>query len=70
MTQSSTQGYGDSLGRGKLPQVETPSPRLFGRGSSWVRRSPDPAPPRPYSRCVGRPAFLDLSERVVGVQAM
>ena len=32
-----TQGCGDSLGRGKLPQVETPSARLFGRGSPRTR---------------------------------
>jgi len=53
-----TQGCGDSLGRGNLPQVETPSAQLFGRGSSRVCRSPDQAPPRPYARCVGRPAFI------------
>jgi transposase len=26
-------------------------------------RSTDPAPSRPYSRCVGRPAFIDASDR-------
>jgi transposase IS66 family protein len=56
---------GDSLGRGKLPQVETPSARLSGRGSPRVCRSPDPAPPSPYSRSVGHPAFMDSSDRVV-----
>ncbi len=29
-------GRGHSLGRRKLPHVETSSPRLFGRGSPWV----------------------------------
>ena len=47
-----TQGCGDSVGRGKLPQVETPSARLFGRGSARVFRSPDPEAPGLYSRCV------------------
>ena len=31
-----TQGRGDSLGRGKLPQVETPSARLSRHGSAGV----------------------------------
>ena len=26
---------------------------------NWPFRMPDPAPLRPYSRCVGRPAFID-----------
>ena len=60
-----TQGCGNSLGRGKLPPVETPSARLFGRGSPRVCRSPGPAPPRPYSCCVGRPAFIDSSDEVI-----
>jgi hypothetical protein len=45
-----------------LPLVETPSARLFGRSSPRVCRSPDPAPPRAYARCVGRPAFIDPSD--------
>jgi hypothetical protein len=53
------------VGRGKLLPVETPSARLFGRGSPRVCRSPDPAPPRPYSCCVGRPAFIDSSDEVI-----
>jgi hypothetical protein len=32
-----TKGGGDSLGRGKLPQVETPGARLSGRGSPRTR---------------------------------
>jgi hypothetical protein len=40
-----TQSCGDSLGRGKLPQVETPGARLLGRVPPRVCRSPDPAPP-------------------------
>jgi hypothetical protein len=31
--------------------VETPGARLLGPRPSRVGRSPDPAPPRPYSRC-------------------
>jgi hypothetical protein len=33
-------------------------------------RSPDPVPSRPYSRCVGRPAFIDSHDRVVWVKAI
>jgi hypothetical protein len=29
-------------------------------------RSPDPVPPRPYSRSVGRPTFIDSSNRATG----
>ena len=32
--------------------------RLLGCGSPRVCRSPDPAPPRPYSRCVVRPSSV------------
>jgi hypothetical protein len=32
----------------KLSTVETPSARLFGRGSPRTCRSTDPAAPRPY----------------------
>jgi hypothetical protein len=32
------------------------------RDSPRASRSPDPVPPRPYSRCVGRPAFIDSSD--------
>jgi len=32
-------------------------------GFSPACRSPDPVPSRPYSRCVGRPAFIDASDR-------
>jgi hypothetical protein len=46
------------------------SARLFGRGAPWVCRSPDPAPPRPYSRCVGSPAYIDSNDRVVSTKAM
>jgi hypothetical protein len=64
-----TQGCCDSLDRGKLPQVETPSARLLGRGFPRVCRSPDPAPPRPHSHCVGRPAFIDPSDGFVSGKA-
>ena len=40
-------------------QAETPGTRLFGRGPPRVCRISGPAPPGPYSRCVGRPAFID-----------
>ena len=46
---------------GKLPQVETPSAGLLGPRSPRVCRSPDPAPPRPYSRCVGLPGVRRLT---------
>jgi hypothetical protein len=62
-----TKGCSDSLDRGKLPQVETPSSRLSGRGSPRACRSPDPPPTRPYTRCVGRPAFLDSSDLGISV---
>jgi hypothetical protein len=57
-----SQGCGDSLGRGKLPQVETSGARLSRRGSPRVWRSPDPVPPRAHSRCVGGPAFMKPSD--------
>jgi len=37
---------------------------------SRPRRSPGPAPPRPYSRCVGRPAFIDSSDGSVSVKVI
>jgi len=36
--------------------------------SPWACRSPDPVPSRPYSRCVGRPAFIDSSDRGIGMK--
>ena len=42
--------------------------RLLFRDSPRACRSPDPVPPRPYSRCVGRPAFIDSSNR--GISAI
>jgi hypothetical protein len=44
--------------------------RLFGRGSPRLRRFPDPAPPRAYSHCVGRPAFIDSSGGSVNVKVI
>jgi len=32
-------------------------------------RSRDPAPSRPYSRCLGRPGFVDSNDRFVAVIA-
>jgi transposase IS66 family protein len=61
-----TEGCGDSFNSGKLPTVKTPGARLFGRGSSRACRTLDPAPPTPYSSCVGRPTFIDSNDRVVG----
>src|ERR1700751_4743403 len=51
---SGTEGCSDSLGRGKLPQVESPSARLLFDDSPRACRSPDQVPSRPYSRCVDR----------------
>ena len=59
-----TEGCSDSLGRRKLPQAESAGARLLFRDSSRDCRSPDPVPPRPYSRCVGRPTVIDSSNRV------
>ena len=63
-----TEGCGDSLGRGKLPQAESPGARLFFRDSRRACRSPDPAPSGTYSICVGRPAFIDSSDQGIGVK--
>jgi hypothetical protein len=41
------------FGGGKLPQTETRSARLYGRGSSRTRRPPDSASAKPYPRCLG-----------------
>src|SRR5208282_1667898 len=60
---SGTEGCGDSLGRGKLPSAASPGARLLFHDSPRACRSPDPVPSRPYSRCVGRPAFIDSSDR-------
>ena len=38
--------------------------------SPQASRSPDPVPPRPCSRAVGSPAFIDSSDGVVGAKAM
>jgi hypothetical protein len=65
---SGTEGCGDSLGRGMLPSAASPGARLLLRDSPWACRSPDPMPSRPYSRCVGRPAFIDESSRGSGVE--
>ena len=51
---------GDSLGRGKLPSVENLRSLLPGSDSSRTCRCHNPAPSRPYSRCVGRPAFYGV----------
>jgi hypothetical protein len=61
-----TEGWGDPFNSGKLPTVKTPGARRFGRGSSRACRSLDPAPPTPYSSCVGRPTFIDSNDRVGG----
>jgi hypothetical protein len=54
-------------GRGKRPQAESPGARLLFRYSPRACRSPDPAPPRPYSSCVGRPAFIGSSDPVIAL---
>jgi choline dehydrogenase-like flavoprotein len=41
------------------------SARLLFRDSARACRSPDPVPPRPYSRFVGRAAFIDRGVRVI-----
>jgi transposase len=51
--------------RGKLPQAASPGARLLFHDSPGACRSPDPVPPRPYSRCVGRPASMN---QATGVQ--
>jgi hypothetical protein len=58
---SGTEGCSDSLGRGKLRSAASPGARLSDRGPSRTRRSQYPAPPRAYSHCVARPAFMDPS---------
>ena len=60
-----TEGRGDSLGRGKLPSAASPGARLLFHDSPRACRSPDPAPPRPYSRCVGRRALIDRGFSVI-----
>src|ERR1700687_2410561 len=62
------QSCGDSLGRGELSSVESLRARLFFRDSPRACRSPDPVPSRPYSCCVGRPTFIDSSNR--GISAI
>ena len=59
---SGTEGCGDSLGRGKLRSAASPGARLLFHDSPRACRSPDQVPFRPYSRCVGRPAFIDSSD--------
>jgi transposase len=54
----------------ELSSVESLRAPLSGSGSPRIWRSPDPAPPRPYSRRVGCPAFIDSSERVVSMKAI
>jgi len=61
-----TEGCSNFFSRGKLPQAESPGARLFFRDSPRACRSPDPVPPQPYSRCVGRPAFIDRGISVKG----
>jgi Transposase IS66 family len=49
-----------------LPQAESPGARLLFCDSPRTCRFPDPAPPRPYSRSVGRPALMNPSNGVQG----
>jgi hypothetical protein len=65
---SGTEGCSDSLGRGKLPSTASSGARLLFHGSPRACRSPDPVPSRPYSRCVGRPAFIYASDRGISVK--
>ena len=63
-----TEGCGDSLGRGKLPSAESSAARLFFHDSPRSCRSPDRVPSKPYSRCVGRPAFYPSRASAVWVE--
>src|ERR1700736_218026 len=67
---SGTEGCGDSLGRGKVPQAKSPGAPLLFRDSPRACRSPDPAPPERYSLCVGRSLFKDSSDRGPGVKVI
>jgi hypothetical protein len=49
--QAGPKGCGDSLGRGKLREVETSGARPSRCGSPRVWLFPDPVPPRYHSRC-------------------
>jgi hypothetical protein len=40
-------------------QGTRPGARLLFHDSPRASRSSDPVPPRPYSRCVGRPASIN-----------
>jgi hypothetical protein len=60
------EGGSDSLGRGKLPSAASPGARLLFHDSPRACQFPDPVPSRPYSRCVGRPGFID--SRDVGIR--
>jgi Transposase IS66 family len=49
-------------------QLQVPVRELLFRDSPRACRSPDPAPSKPYSRCVGRPAFIDSSDLGISVK--
>jgi hypothetical protein len=63
-----TEVCSDTLGRGKLPSAASPCARLLFHDSPPACRSPDPLPSRPYSRYMGRPAFIDSSDRGISVK--
>jgi hypothetical protein len=47
------------------PALASPGARLLFHDSPRACRSPDQAPSRPYSRCVGCPAFIDSSDQLL-----
>jgi len=65
---SGAEDCGDSIGRGKLPSAASPGARLLFHDSPRACRSPHQVPSRPYSRCMGRPAFIDSSDLGISVK--
>src|ERR1035438_6038583 len=58
----------DKNGAGSVPSAASSGALLLFHGSPRACRSPDPVPSRPYSRCVGRAAFIDASDRGISVK--
>jgi isoquinoline 1-oxidoreductase len=50
------------------PSAASPGARLLFHDSPRACRSPNPTPSSPYSRCVGRPAFIDSIDRGISVK--
>ena len=53
---------------GKLPSAASLGARLLFHDSPRACRSPDQVPSRPYSCCVGCPAFIDSSDQGIGMK--